>query len=353
VNPLPTQEVVVMRVLVTGGTGFVGSHTVAALIAAGHEVRLLVRSADRIAPALRPHGVTGEVDHLVGDVTDPDAVGRALAGCDAVLHAGAVYNLDARAYPATRRTNLAGADTVLKAAVAQGCDPVIHVSSSLALLRRHATVTPDSPLSSMRSVYIRSKAESEAVARELQRAGAPVVIVQPGAVFGPDDPYLNDQLRRLRDILRGQYLMWPSGGYLTVDVRDVARLHAAVMKPGEGPRSYLVPGHFLDGRTLFGTLREVTGRRLPSVIVPARAMLPAAWAASTVQRVLPFHLPAEYEGVLIIGSATRCDDSRARQELGIEPRPLAETLRDTVRWLHQAGHLTARQAGTAAQREAL
>jgi nucleoside-diphosphate-sugar epimerase len=337
-----------MQVLVTGGTGFVGSHTVAALMDAGHEVRLLVRSPGRIAPALAPHGISGEVDHVVGDVTDPAAVKRALDGCDAVLHAAAVYNLDARAYAATKRTNVAGAETVLRAAVAQGCDPVVHVSSSLALLRRRATVTPDSPLSTVRGVYVRSKAESEAVARDLQREGAPVVIVQPGAVFGPHDPHLGDQVRRLRDVLRGRYPMWPSGGYHCVDVRDVARLHAAVLRPGTGPRRYLVPGHFLDGGTLFATLREVTGRRLPHVVLPAASMLPFAWAASTAQRVLPFHLPAEYEGVLITGARTRCDDSRARQELDIAPTPLAETLRDTVRWLHQAGQLTARQAGTVA-----
>ena len=93
-----------MRVLVTGGTGFVGSHTVAALIAAGHEVRLLVRSPDRIAPALRPLGVTERLDHLVGDVTDPSSVARALEDCDAVVHAASVYNLDARAYQAIART---------------------------------------------------------------------------------------------------------------------------------------------------------------------------------------------------------------------------------------------------------
>lgn len=332
-----------MRVLVTGGTGFVGSHSVAALIGAGHEVRLLVRSPDRIEPALGPLGVTGPVDHQVGDVTDPDSVERALAGCDAVLHAAAVYTLDSRGYRDIARTNLAGAETVLRAAVARGCDPVVHVSSTVALLRRRATATPDSPLSTARSSYIRSKVASEAVARELQAAGAPVVIVQPGGALGPHDPHLGDQARRLRDILRGQYPMWPTGGYHAVDVRDVARVHAAVLTPGAGPRRYLVPGHFLDGRTLFGILREATGQRLRYAPVPAAAMLPFAWFASAAQRVLPFHLPAEYEGLAIVWYDTRCDDSRARTELGVEPRPLAESIGDTVRWLEQTGRLAARR----------
>jgi nucleoside-diphosphate-sugar epimerase len=336
-----------MRVLVTGGTGFVGSHSVAALVGAGHEVRLLVRSPDRIAPALRPLGITGEVDHVVGDVTDRASVGRAMAGCDAVLHAAAVYMLDSRRYAETTRTNAAGADTVLRMAVERGCDPVVHVSSSLVLLRRGATVTPDSPLSSVRSVYARSKVASEAVARQLQEAGAPVVVIQPGGVLGPHDPHLSDQVRRLRNILRGQYPMWPTGGYHMVDVREVAQVNAAVLTAGAGPRRYLVPGHFVDGRQMFATLRAVTGRRLPHLIVPASMMVPVAWAATAAQRVLPFHVPAEYEGIVINGYRTRCDDTRARTELGVQPRPLAETYADTIRWLHRTGRLSDRQAGAA------
>jgi dihydroflavonol-4-reductase len=232
------------------------------------------------------------------------------------------------------------------AAVEHGCDPVVHVSSTIALIRRQATVTPDSPLSDARGVYAASKAASEAVARQLQQDGAPVVIVQPGGALGPDDPYLGDGSRRLRDVLRGRYPMWPSGGLHTVDVRDVAQLHPAALTPGAGPRRYLVPGHFVDGRTMFTTLRTVTGRRLPYVVMPARMILPFAWAASKAQRVIPFHLPIEYEGALITGYGTHCDDSGARQELGVQPRPLQETYRDTVRWLHRSGHLTARQAGS-------
>jgi len=339
-----------MKILVTGGTGFVGSHSVAALVAAGHDVRLLVRSPGRIGPALEPLGVHAPVEHVVGDVTDPASVGRALRGCDAVLHAAAVYDLDARARPAIARTNVAGADTVLRAAVDAGCDPVVHVSSTAALLRRRATVTADSALSSTPGAYIQSKAASEAVARTLQDAGAPVVIVQPGAVLGPDDPHCGDQARRLRDILRGRYPMWPSGGLHVVDVRDVADVHAAVFKAGSGPRRYLVPGHFVDGATMFAALRALTSRRLPCLVMPAAAMLPLSWTTSTLQRVTPFRLPVDHEGVVFIAAATRCDDSRTRDEFGIEPHPLLETYRDTIRWLHRTGRLTDRQAGAAVPR---
>jgi dihydroflavonol-4-reductase len=84
-------------VLVTGGTGFVGSHTVAALVNGGHQVRLLVRDRQRVAPAVAPLGLQpAELDTSVGDVTDLAVVNQAVAGCEAVVHAGSVYSLDSR-----------------------------------------------------------------------------------------------------------------------------------------------------------------------------------------------------------------------------------------------------------------
>lgn len=123
-------------------------------------------------------------------------------------------------------------------------------------------------------------------------------------------------------------------------------VHAAVMTPGAGPRRYVVPGHHVDGRTMFLTLRTVTGRRLRHVILPASAMLPFTWTATAAERVLPLHLPAKHEGVLLLRYDTRFDDSPGRLDLGLHPRPLMETYRDTVQWLRRAGWLTARQAGT-------
>ena len=93
-----------MKVLVTGGTGFVGSHSVKAMLDAGHDVRLLVRSSGRVAPALEPLGVSG-VDHVVGDATDAESVRRAMDGCNAVLHAAAVFSYDARDARAMQRVN--------------------------------------------------------------------------------------------------------------------------------------------------------------------------------------------------------------------------------------------------------
>ncbi|MGH2947638.1 MAG: NAD-dependent epimerase/dehydratase family protein, partial [Solirubrobacteraceae bacterium] len=193
-----------MRVLVTGGTGFVGSHSVKALVDAGHEVRLLVRSPERIAPALAPHGIDAP-DHVVGDVTDPDAVGRALDGCDAVIHAANIYKLDSRAAQEMLHVNPRGTELVLRGAHERGLDPIVHVSTLVALLpARERVLTPDAPLGSPPGAYARSKVEAERIARELQDAGAPVVIVSPGGVLGPHDPHGSDFVLIALDVLRGR-----------------------------------------------------------------------------------------------------------------------------------------------------
>jgi dihydroflavonol-4-reductase len=196
-----------MRVLVTGGTGYVGSHTVAALVEAGHEVRLLVRAVQRVAPALAPLGPqAADLDTIVGDVTDPAAVDQAVPDCEAVVHAGSVFSLDSRDARRIRQVNARGTDLVLGVAHRAGLDPIVYVSSIAALLQPNGqTLTPDSPIGRPPGPYLGAKADAERVARRYQEAGAPVVITYPGGCLGPHDPYLGHQLRQARNILKGRY----------------------------------------------------------------------------------------------------------------------------------------------------
>lgn len=345
-------EVFLMLVSVTGGTGFVGAHSVAAFLRAGHRVRLLVREPSRVVPALAPllpgpPSFEEAVEVVTGDVTDEEAVGRAVRGADAVLHAAAVYSFDSRRHASVRRTNERGAEVVLGAARAAGANPVIHVSSVAALFPAPGRVVhEDTPVGRPRETYMASKAAAEAVARRHQREGAPVVITYPPALLGPHDPRLGDQTARLRDVLRGLMPLWPLGGLPLGDVRDTADLHTRLLTPyGEGRARHFGPGHYLTTRNYVEVLREVTGRRLPTLFLPARAMLPAGLLADLAQRVCPWHLPAQYGAVYVCACATRVGEGVSTG--GIVPRPMAGTVGDTVRWLHANGLLSDRQAGTA------
>jgi len=327
-----------MRVLVTGGTGFVGSHSVAALLSQGHQVRLLVRSRDRVARSLSPLGVA-DVESVVGDVTTPRSVEEAMAGCDAVLHAAAVYEFDPRAAARIRETNVRAAEIVLGTAVRMGLDPVVHVSSYAALVPpQGAVLTPDSPVKQPRGTYCRSKAESERVARGYQEQGAPVVIIYPGSVIGPDDPYLNDSNRNMVQFAKTGSTM--RGGIPIVDVRDVAKVHAAVMEPDRGPRRYIITGHYIALPDLVAMLHEITGRHGRIVAMPAGMVMAVGRVANLVQRFVPGRLPFSYEGIWLSALQPHCDDSKTAKELGITARDLRVTVEDTVRWLADHGHLS-------------
>jgi nucleoside-diphosphate-sugar epimerase len=179
------------------------------------------------------------------------------------------------------------------------------------------------------------------VARRHQAGGAPVVITYPPALLGPHDPRLGDQTARLRNALRGLMPIWPSGGFPVGDVRDTAALHASLAGVPAG--RHFGPGHYLSTRDYVGVLRGVTGRALPAVRLPAAAMLPVGVLTSALQRVWPWHIPAEYGAIYTCACATRVADSASTN--GIAPRPVAETFAGAVRWLHGEGLLTDRSAG--------
>ncbi|MCV2489357.1 NAD-dependent epimerase/dehydratase family protein [Geodermatophilus sp. YIM 151500] len=327
-----------MRVLVTGGTGYVGAHSVRALVAAGHDVRLLVRDPGRIRPALDPLGVDPP-EHVSGDVTDPAAVRRALDGCEAVLHAANVYALDSRRAREMAEVNVHGTELVLRTAHDIGLDPILHVSSYVALLPPPdgRPLSADSPVGRPAGPYSSTKAAAERVARRLQEEGAPVVVTNPGGVWGPHDPHLGDTARVAVRMLHGRLPVLPPGPMAVVDVRDVAAAHAAAMTPRRGPRRYLLVAEDVPFADLVGMVRRATGRRIPGLVLPLPVARPLIGARRRV--------PGSLEGPWYALQHARCDSSATVRELGVALRPAEESVRDTLRWLVQAGHVPARLAG--------
>jgi dihydroflavonol-4-reductase len=339
-----------MRIFVTGGTGFVGSHTVAELVRRGHDVRLLVRSTDRIAPALSPLGV-GEQDYTIGDVTDAASVKRGMEGCEAVLHAASIYSLDVRAAKMLGEVNVRGTDTVLRAAEKLELDPIVYVSSLAAFYPPDGEVlNAESPIKDPPGAYFKSKAEAERIARRYQERGVPVVSSYPSGVFGPQDPHFGESAQAVASILRYRMLVGPKGGLSVVDVRDVAKAHAAMFEAGRAARRYILSGTSMPFASIIGTLAELTGRRLPHLPLPGWALRPMVRTIGLLQRFLPFRLPLSNEGFDSIMWDPHGDDSRARAELGYAPRPLRETFADTIEWMYKAGTISARQAGKLSRR---
>jgi nucleoside-diphosphate-sugar epimerase len=272
-------------------------------------------------------------------------VQAAVENCDAIVNAAAVYSLDPGEARQVLATNPRATEIVLEAAVAAGLDPIIHVSSYVALLPSDAVLDADSPVGENGPAYPRSKAESELIARHHQAGGAPVVTTYPGAVVGPDDPYFGDSAFTIAMILRNRVPFALAGGWPVADVRYIADAHAAMLTPGRGPRRYLLTGHYKRWSELYASLRHLTGRRLPALPTPGFVGRASGRAVDSVQRRTRARLPLRHQGAWIITKCAGTDDTATRAELGIEPPPLEQTLADTVRWMVQAGRLPPKLAG--------
>jgi dihydroflavonol-4-reductase len=332
-----------MHVAITGGTGFVGSHAVAAILDEGHDVRLLVRSPEKVAPAMQLQGIDPDaVDVAVADLRDPDAIAEGLEGCDAVVHAASVFTFDPARWDEMRDVNLAGMQTVIDAGIAAGLDPIVHVSSYVALVRdgelRHG-VGPDEPPGDAPYGYCATKAAQERAARRYQEDGHPVVIVHPGGVWGPRDPYLGESHQFAQDAVKGRYGFAPGGEVAICDVRDVARVLAACLQPGRGPRRYSAVGTFVPFTEIVTTTTAAAGKQRRSVAIPdavGRAMQHSIAALN--RRGVSAGMPAA-DAMWLSRHTPEPDNSRTESDLGVTMRPPAETIQDQVSWMQEVGRL--------------
>ena len=336
-----------MRVLVTGATGFVGSHAAKALQDAGHTVRAYVRTPAKLETVTARVGVDlAALETVGGDIADATAVSAAIEGCDAVVHAAAVVGTDPSSEADIEASNFAGALNVLGAAAEAGCDPIVHVSSAAALFPYSTDpVTADHPVGSSRMPYARSKAESEHLARRLQASGRGVVVIYPGGVFGPGDYGGSTQVKPLKLWLTKPFMR--SSGYTLnlVDVRDIAAVIAASMEAGRGPKRYVMFGHHLTSDALLSRLQEVTGRDLKSMAVPKALFL--VWGRiGDLARRFGRDLILTSEATEYMYNTCAGDNSFTEKDTGITLRSAAETLADAVAWMRDEGYVTAADAGT-------
>ena len=320
-----------MRVMLTGGTGFLGGHVMRALVEAGHEVRALVRDPAKLERATDLHRIErGAVRAVPGDILDRSSVDAAVTGADACVHTAAFTTLDPAEMPKALTVNAPGARNVLDAAVAAGCDPVIHVSTmSVIFPPTGDRLSATDPVQGGGEPYNASKAEADLHARGLQEAGHPVVILYPAGVTGPDDLGSNVVETVLAQTLSSPVFMTAdSGGSLFVDVRDVARAITALVRPGAGPASHMMGGTFLPWTEYLAVVQEVTGVE--------RQALPLT-AAELEQAFDP-------EVVRLMLGLVPSDDASLHEATGVTWRAIEDTLRDTIRWMVEQGRLDPQHA---------
>jgi dihydroflavonol-4-reductase len=316
-----------VRAFVTGGTGFVGRRLVAKLVEQADAVVALVRSPQRA-------NLPG-VELVEGDLSDRGRLACAMAGCDALFHLAADYRVGIRRSEraAMHETNVRGTENVLDAAAEAGVGGIVYVSTVNAFGNTRGRVVDEGyerPPGDYVSAYDETKhlAHRAAVARIA--AGAPIVIVQPGVVYGPGDrSEVGGQIARAA-AGKLRYVSFPGLGMNAVYVDDVVDGILLAHERGRRGESYVLGGELTTMRTLVEKTVRVAGRRAPRVTLPTRLLRPLVPIGPLVGRLTG---TAPNLGELISASdgvTYWATDAKARRELGYAPRSLDEGLALTV-----------------------
>ncbi|MCY4625612.1 MAG: NAD-dependent epimerase/dehydratase family protein [Chloroflexi bacterium] len=319
------------RILLTGASGFIGSHVAACAVRRGYEVVALVRDPGAYRA---PHGAVRVVK---GDVRDAAAVRRALRGCDAVIHAAALYTFDAAQARAMREVNVGGTETVLRAGLTAGVERIVYTGTvgGTAFSRdRLATEGDVAGAAAMTGPYKRSKFEAECRVRRVAAEGGPVVTVCPTAPVGPGDGKPTPTGRIVRDFLRRRMRAWVDTGLNFVHVGDVAEGHLLALERGDLGARYLL-GNTAGNLTLrqaFAILSELTGIPPPRLRLPHAAVLAAAWASELAGRALGRPPAIALEAARMAGGRMWVDPAWSVRALGLPQTPVRRALQEAVDW---------------------
>ncbi len=331
-----------MTTLVTGATGFVGSHVARQLAARGERVRVLVRPSSQLrALEALP------AERVEGDLRDLASLHRALEGIHRVFHVAADYRLSPRRPQEIYESNVAGTRNLLEAARRARIDRFIYTSTvaTIAVPRRDhlPNEQTDARVDEMIGHYKRSKFLAEQEALRAVAAGLPVVIVNPTTPVGPGDWKPTPTGRIIVDFLNGRMPGYVDTGLNLVAVEDVAAGHLLAAERGQIGERYLLGGRNMTLKGILETLAAITGLRSPRLRVPHAVAFAAGLADHVISRLLGREPQIPLEGVRMARHKMFVDCSKAARELGFVAGSVEEALERAVRWYQQNDYVVARR----------
>lgn len=340
-----------MKTLVTGATGFLGSHVARQLAERGESVRVLVR------PASDTRALEGfAAERLVGDLRDPASLDRALAGVSHVYHVAADYRLWARDPREIYESNVTGTGNLLEAARRASVEKFVYTSTVATIAVERKGGLPNeatqSSLEEMIGHYKRSKFQAEQLAMRAAESGLPVVIVNPTTPVGPGDWKPTPTGKIIVDFLNGRMPGYVDTGLNFVPVEDCARGHLLAAGRGRIGERYILGGLNLSLKQMLDILATVSGRRAPRWKFPHVLAYAAGYVDTAVSKLVGREPQIPLEGVRMARHKMYVDASKAVRELGFSHGPLEEALGCATQWYQANGYISAKGAHAVARAQA-
>ena len=314
-----------MRILVTGATGFLGAHVVHALLAAGDEVRALVHSERP-----RDHIRAPDVELRQGDLLDERSLKEACRGVDGLVHCAARMGFWSRQNEIQRAINVEGTTALYRAARKSALARIVHVSSVAAVGASARPEVLDESAAwgtlGMKVNYALTKRQGEERALAAARAGLPIVVVNPSALYGPRLD--GGPVKGLVAAIARSSLPWvPPGGVSVADVADVAAATVAALRRGRAGERTILAGHNLTWRQLYEAIAAEVGGRVPRRALSLRGVRLRAFATGALDALhlsRPRWAPEIYRSY---GLYSWYRSDKAARELGYGVRPLEQIVR--------------------------
>jgi dihydroflavonol-4-reductase len=329
-----------MKTLVTGATGFLGSHVARALAGRGENVRVLVR------PSSDLRALNGfDAERFTGDLRDSVSLQRALEGVQRVFHVAADYRLWARDPREIHDSNVTGTQNLLEAARCAGVEKFVYTSTvaTIAVPRLGGLPNEETQSSAAEMIghYKRSKFEAERCALRATEAGLPVVIVNPTTPVGPGDWKPTPTGKIIVDFLNGRMPGYVDTGLNFVPVEDCALGHLLASDHGRLGERYILGGQNLTLKQMLDILSSTSGQPAPRWKIPYALAYAAGCADAGVSRLLGREPQIPLEGVRMARHNMFVDASKSGRELGFAPGPIESALERAVAWYETNGYVAA------------
>src|SRR5580693_5197913 len=333
-----------MTTLVTGATGFLGSHVARQLVGAAQSVRVLVRPNSNLEALAGLH-----VEYFEGDLSDQESLERAMHGIRRVFHVAADYRLWTPRPEEIYEINVEGTRKLLAAARHARVERIVYTSTvaTIAVPRNGALPNEDTQatLDEMIGHYKRSKFLAEQVAVEAARGGVPVVIVNPTAPVGPGDWKPTPTGRIILDFLQGKMPAYVDTGLNITAVEDVAAGHLLAAEKGRIGERYILGARNMTLKQILDALSAITGRPAPRVRLPHAIALAAGYADEFYSRLAGREPQIPVEGVKMSRHKMFVESDKAQRELGYKPAKVEAALERAVRWYEEHGYIANRAGG--------